>query len=1713
MNEFHPISASENIRNGFIDYITTAFHMSDAEYDHLLKEELRKEGYIAKGPYLEVSGSYQTGKTISELIQAGQASPLFSELENVPEADKELKLFRPLYLHQQIALEKADAGRNLVVTTGTGSGKTECFLIPVINALLREKEQGTLDYGVRAILIYPMNALANDQIKRMRKLLRSFPDISFGIYNGNTRHSEQNARRDYRDSNPGAPTPLDNEMISRERMQSTPPNILITNYSMLEYMMLRPNDDAVFSGAKLRYIILDEAHIYKGTTGMETAMLMRRLRARISTRDSVQFILTSATLGDKKDNTSIINFAERLCEVRFKEDDIIRSVDATPPMVSYEEFPAQLFTDLADETLSCASIFEKYSILDYAPNGDRFEKYYALLLRSALFARFSELTRQPITIQDLHRRLSAFGGISLEQLVDFIAVCTKAEKEKASLIKAKYHFFVRTLEGAYITLNEPRKLFLQRKVQSVSENGKQAVFEIAVCTDCGRIVLVGKENKDGYLEQVARKTSVNPADCDYFLIDDGTLGGDMLEEDEPDDAEKTSGEDDYVICPRCGKLSLKGDLRFGSICDCENTNYIPLKRARRTKSGVAKCPACGYGTLRAFYLGSESATAVLGTELFEQLPDEVVVSTPEQKSIVPAAAGIFAAFAKKQPQKQTKTSTRQFLCFSDSRSEAAFFANYMEKSYEEFLRRRAILQVANQLRTNGTTRVNVTAFADQLTRFFESRETFSFWRPNGSPSTDELHQMSMTNAWVAILNELFNARRGTSLPSLGLIAFDYLKHLDLLDPMAQEYGLSKEEARSLLNLLVLDAVYTGAIDTGGKIDLLDSEREYVFFSTVKHKLVLRKNANSKVAQHGWTARKRENGNYYPNTRVQRLIRALGVDEKAADEFLQGYWSTFFAPSGEEYVLDASDFSIRLPGDPGLRFYRCRKCGRITSYNIKNQCASVKCDGVLAEIDPDEATRDNHYVALYRTSQMLPLQMKEHTAQLSKDLQTRYQQAFVEKQINALSCSTTFEMGVDVGGLETVYMRNVPPSPSNYVQRAGRAGRARHTAAFVLTFAKLSSHDFTYYESPEKIISGKIQAPVFELENEKVVIRHIYAVALSKFFAVYQEVYAGDDQSVLLNEGGYEKLKDYLASKPEDLKALLLKSVPPQLHQRMGIPDYRWTEQLLGTNGTLEIAVQSYRNEIRELEKAIQQYKRADDLANAAALSRALKNLRASREDRDANSKIARKSLISFLVRNNVLPKYGFPVDTVELRVNTQTGFGPSESVQLVRDLQMAIAEYAPGAEVIADGKLYKSQYIRKLPGKDAGSAWEIGCYCECPSCKEPNLIKKIRPDAAGEYCISCHSKIPRQRWTKTLEPRQGFITGGKPVDAPLRKPERDYKTADYYVGDLDRKQIDKLRFCVNDQTFELESTFNDSLAVVSYNSYQVCPVCGYASEHGIPTEHFTSNGYKCSNKNGPSGAQEYILSHTFKTFVAKITFRTLEALKYETMLSVMYALLEGLSRELGIERTDLKGCLHQVMWEGSNKPIFSIILYDAVAGGAGHVRRLVTKDAETFQKVLKNAWALVENCTCDPSCYHCLRNYYNAQQHDILNRRLAADFLKQWIGECTPVPIEEEPSMEAVLLTSEQDALQYSDWNRFAETYGISDIAAWDRYEIDRSCYTFADLKVGEQTLTPYFVWPEKRVAVFEMTDNDNTEALSSIGWKCYYTDVMPEVLHDALKS
>jgi ATP-dependent helicase YprA (DUF1998 family) len=182
---FNPAKAADEIKKEYVGYIKTTFHFRNQHLQQKLVEELEKT--VSNGPFVEIKDSFQSGKSIEDLIKEGKLSPLFHDLEKEKKYAPRLPLNRPMHLHQQKAVEKIIDGKNVVVSTGTGSGKTNCFLIPILNELLREVERGSLNEGVRAIFIYPMNALANDQIRGLREILMSYPQITFGVYNGGTK--------------------------------------------------------------------------------------------------------------------------------------------------------------------------------------------------------------------------------------------------------------------------------------------------------------------------------------------------------------------------------------------------------------------------------------------------------------------------------------------------------------------------------------------------------------------------------------------------------------------------------------------------------------------------------------------------------------------------------------------------------------------------------------------------------------------------------------------------------------------------------------------------------------------------------------------------------------------------------------------------------------------------------------------------------------------------------------------------------------------------------------------------------------------------------------------------------------------------------------------------------------------------------------------------------------------------------------------------------------------------------------------------------------------------------------------------------------------------------------------------------------------------------------------------------------------------------------
>jgi ATP-dependent helicase YprA (DUF1998 family) len=1577
---FNPSKAAEEIKKEYIGYISTTFHFRNQKLQLKLLEELEKT--VSNGPFVEIKDSFKSGKTIDELIKQNILSPLFRELENNKVYPPKLPVSRPLYLHQEKAIEKIVAGKNVVISTGTGSGKTNCFLIPVINELLREKEKGELNDGVRAIFIYPMNALANDQIKGLREILMKYPDIRFGVYNGGTENKEEDAINLYEamyanEKYHELRKRLPNEEVSRDKMKEHPPHILFTNYAMLEHMLFRPGDDIIFSNANFKFVVLDEAHVYTGATGIETAFLMGRLKGRINGEKKPQFILTSATLGDgsPRSNKRVVEFAKRLTGCEFRVEDIISAYrDESIKSNEIVKYPVQLFTDLANQENFFFEVLDKYKFdIKYSRDNES-DIIYDIISTSDLYSKMRELGNL-ITLNDFANKLE----VTQQQAVNFISLCARAQNNRKQLIDIRYHYFLKALDGCYLALNYEDSLSLVRKDYfQVSYDKSEKMFEIGVCEDCGEIAIIGKKDNN---KLVRASISDNREFYQFYNLED------LDKENEKENI--------FTLCKTCGAI-VDGDEVHNKWCTCENTQPIEILKLKKDS-----CSNCG-GTVRSFNLGYDAATGVIATSLYEQIPEYTFIFEENADKLTKKNM-----FLQNKEYKKSKSKTgSQFLVFSDSRQGAAKFACFLGDSYKEFLRRRGIWNVVSQEENNFKDGIIISDFVRLLDNYFSSLRLF---RKSNSDNTDSLIIENRRNAWVAVLNEMFNCNRDTSLVSLGKISFEYLgNNNDIVDAIVKNYKLSKQDAKNFLNYLAFEIVRTASIITDNETDINDSDREYLFF-TPTQKVITKYKENTLYGSQGFmpTPYKLKTGEikYYRSNKLLLTKKILNLDDEKAIEFLDQYWE-YLVSSENEYKLETKDgrgyfipakfFKTHFGKNAIL--WKCKKCGKVTQFNIGNNCIQIGCDGNLERLNSEEFCLNNYYAMLYNSKKVSPLFIKEHTAQLAKKDALDYQQQFIRKDINALSCSTTFEMGVDVGDLETVFLRNIPPLPSNYAQRVGRAGRTIDAAAFALTFARLSSHDFTFFDDPKEMINGIIYPPSFNLDNEKILRRHIYAIALSSFFKIHPEFYSGNNAKKFINEKGYKEFVNWLKSEPNELTVLFKKSISDIDYglKDKYINSYKWLYEFCEEKGTFFCLIKEFEQNIDYLEKELKKAKKEGEGRTITLFERKLERYK-------------RNDLIDFLVRGNILPKYGFPVDSVELTQNIASQ--SNKSLNLNRDLSVAIAEYAPSSEIVADGGLYTSRYIRKpIVNNSEMSDFETAYIAKCQNCGNYNYSKLPINKQDIKSCIICENELKQRDFDISIEPRAGFVAEEDVKDVPLSSQERKYKTEAIYIGDPNAYPISKYEFKIANIKLEVESTANDSLVVKSTDFFYVCPKCGYsiANDEKSKLKEYedyhdnvsriekTKNGHKnpfgrgkCSN----TSLKKYYLHHEFKTDVAKISFDC-DTSDQTTMLSVMYALLNSFANELNIERKDIKACLTYKIT--NDKMEHKIIIYDSVPGGAGHSRRLSSEDGAVLNAIIKRAIKLLETCQCEPSCYRCLRNYENQKIHEKLDRKKALVFLKQF---------------------------------------------------------------------------------------------------------------------
>ncbi len=1699
------IEQTEFIKAKFSRYLRSSFDIRDNTYKSLYSQRLDElESRLYKGPYLASSLPFEQSKTLNELIEEGLLEKEFEKIGGKdPEKEDYLDFNRPCYAHQIKAFERIHDGHNMVVTTGTGSGKTECFMFPIINELIKEHNEGNVSPGVRAIFLFPLNALVYDQIDRLRGLLQNYEDLRFGFYTGRTPEDEKSTegrkqlglyRKKYGE-------PVKNEVLTREKMRANPPQILFTNYSMLEYLLIRPTDQSLISAEalkNLRFIVLDEAHIYRGALGIEISLLLRRLQG--TANKNPQFILTSATLGrGKEDLPQIIDFASKLTSASFENQDVIFGIrhSHTEPQ-EYEIAPGDYVGMLEniDTPKELQSICEKYR--PYNVELSVKVNLYELLIRDSHTKELYHLTKNVGAFVEVMRNMYGFDVKSLTALVELVTkALSNDSKYPMKLYDIKYHMFMKAPDGAFITIGKNKDLSLV----TVNQISGFKAFKIGICSNCKVPYIMGITDNNVLCIDDEIDIDESYADkakrLEYYLI------ADCLTDEEKQDLDNDPKFEKYYICARCGYLrKAKSAI---TTADCEHFDEyrtalykfvgkddLEMDDEDVITNNIHRCPICDYkanngGVIMGFHVGKDRATTLIAQILYESM------EYPVKKE----KASEFSLFEKEDRIVKLR---KQFLAFSDSRQQAAFFSKFLNANNDRFLKKSLMWYL---LKENNHNKISYLSLVSQLDDLFRKRLHY----------TDEeaIKHAKATALWELLLVDGRNSGEG-----IGLFAFKlnlnrghYIQDEELENAL-KSWGFDNVTAKQFRDITSqvltifrvspsIDYEALATDDIEEKKELLGYRQRSVYISMQEGK-----------------KSKEEKPLYYPvrsflpvedddtkkssvNNVVKYVKKALGYDTQKAKDFLRILFrlavdeGVLISNSNPEYantyLIKATDYD--LYSYKNLQFYKCKKCNKLTLYNINGKCTEADCDGTLEEcdVDSDILYSNNYYRNEYINRPIEKLVCREHTAQMNADEAKSIQDDFKSDtgKINFISCSTTFEMGIDLGGLNTVFMRNVPPMPSNYAQRAGRAGRRAETSAFILTFCGTSSHDYTYFTEPQEMIRGLVKPPYFVIDNDKILMRHISATALSLYFR--EPEYQADFDSVehFLDEDVTTKFLSFIKSRPEKLGITIDKYLlkTPDLLEKYG--GFKWIDFL----DMSESALLSMRDGLKSL---IALYKEARDYAAdqhqwslCKSYDEALRRLN------------TRNSLITYFTKYNVIPGYGFPVDNVELYIYDYAKQDMNDEYNLSRDLSLAISEYAPGSEVIVNERKYTSRYLF-LP--HIFYSLPTTYYCECGKCHTINTSPDKNYFVPGCKCKYCDTALDTSgtKVKSFITPIYGFVADRKNKDTKRMKPFKTYASDIYYIGD-NLSTSEELN-----NVIEVTEHRNEELLVLNESNFFFCPACGYTNldrRNMLPTKRVQHKEYRGKDCSACGNTLNLIhLGHSYKTDIIRVGFNNIsEMFDQDTAVSVLFALLEGISMTYNIERNDIGGLVYSV---NPAKP-YDLILFDTVSGGAGHVKRL--KDNQSLLEVLKNSLKKVSQNCCeeDTSCYNCLRTYNNQRLHKHIKRGLA------------------KTALESIIHKAQDRSIQYSlsaphlnfdtvDPSVVLENELISDevsLAALSSLftELNRQKatmpngfgYTLSAIN-GNEIEYADFAWTDKSILLFTIDNKTSYEKLvnSQNKFKCY---------------
>lgn len=1715
-------------------YIEAQYHIKDEGLVQERNALLQQSAVIAQRAYVEATPVYLTDEGYRGIAIPKIAQDVLTSIVGI---GGNVGLYSTPYRHQVEALEAFLGPRklDLIVATGTGSGKTESFLMPLISTLSIESQERSKSRdmsGCRAILLYPMNALVNDQVSRIRRLLGN-PTVSssvshgrnrpvrFGSYTGRTTYPgarssakdtqnieplfeefykpvQQNKNFEqlhaqlesmgrwpskdlvgfYNEEVSGTKTvksgkregktnkvsnwkyrlltqPGDRELMTRHEMQIHCPDVLVTNYSMLEYMLMRPIETPIFEQTAewLRkdernelILVLDEAHMYRGAGGAEVALLIRRLIARLGiSRDRVRCILTSASMGDGEDaEREIIAFAKDLtgvtpeCQREFEVIKGTKEVRVGARTATDSELAALSVMDheiIADHAINEEAAFVELGKLATAlgwltpPKGD-FKGY--LYERLTGFGPAEMLIQmasgKATTLDELTEGIFGHEGNSFqrERALDALLILgsvAKRTRDGRIFMPTRLHLFHRGLPGLYACASPSCTSKLAKSEQGILGRfhtkptlactcaDASRVYDFYTHRDCGAAFLRGwVDDKRNFVWHEPEALIQHDQPRKLYPID-------MLVEERP---HPTSRVRQAWLHLKSGRLT---DVKPSSLDGFRSVQIPDKDLGVDSDMTFDACPICRKKTKK-----SPSDPS--------KIMDHVT------KGEAPFSALVRAQIAHQPPakkkSKEAPNSGRKVLIFSDGRQKAARLARDLPRDMELDLFRQVIARATvslAHLRREAKPTNSVLYLAFLATLHANDLSMFDV-----QSNIIDAHIESYANDCDGDIEYAFQCSHdpGQSpfrykVALLRLLCSNYYSldgtTVGFVEPIAHAMKKIKEKVAAASITLSDDDLRALCVTwIQGLLDNFSFDAE------------LGPNLREKAAGYhrmDWGSK----GIFEREFKAALTTKGL-LSEKAVSD-MEEILRSVLATDNSGFYLNPNVIKLTITLD--TTWVQCKECAALAPLSFKNSCTACGSENIQA-LSPE----DDHYlrarkafwrepvaIALDASEDLSNLYVEEHTAQLSnRDRKTvhsttevhelRFQDVLInpkERPIDVLSCTTTMEVGIDIGSLVAVALRNVPPQRENYQQRAGRAGRRGSSVSSVVSFSQNGPHDSFYFLNPKAMVSGPPRSPELKIDNPKIAQRHIHSYLIQTYFQ--QKLRLGTEASrgsAVLSKSLGETRAFYHGSggatpNLSDFKTWIEEGVLHEpFQQRDAIAS--WLPE------KLDIASNDLPTWVMEV---------ANKFVNTLELSKGAvplpKGSEAATDDEedegDPPPDFDQEDFLEFLFFHALLPTYAFPnslssflIQKVERnsqnRLEVRTEQLPQQSSN------QALSEYAPGRLLVVNKKTYRSGgvFANTVTGEvnKATKLFEEGkllVMCDaCSFLQDPFGEKK----EALSHCPVCHSKLSA---ALMIQPEVFGPERARELDEDDREQEYTFASMAQFPQPT------------NGETFAFEEggpylhyAYAVDKRLLTLNKggkgddegFDVCKSCGCASvhDHRFPRHGKHVRPYKILGNTECSGEFETVfLGNAFRTDLLLLRLKISAPLitdltspaNVKTLESAAYSMAEAFRlaasrhEQLDLDATEF-GAGYRLL-TGTEEGVvgLDVYLYDTLAGGAGYAELA----AKYFDAIVKDTLSLLEGCTCDSSCTECLDHFHNQHLKRVLDRKLGASLLRYGLYGTIPL--------------------------------------------------------------------------------------------------------------